>query len=153
MEEEVEYSFAGVLARYFAHGVAFSILLTLLVIAWVFLLAMLMMVGYFIGLILGFIILFIIIGGLNNYLANALWGIKVKGDLKTLLFHGMLLFIILLCIHGPAQLVISAIPSIVTSIVIFVIAAFADGFVGRTLALLLEEEVGEDESTDESDNY
>lgn len=134
--------------RYFIHGVAFSILLTLMVIAWAFLLAMLMIAGHLIGLIIGLVLLFIIIGGLNTYLVDVLWGIKVKYDFKTLLFHGMLLFLILLFIHLPAYLVINAIPGIVTSIVIFVIAAFADGFMGKALALGLEEEVGEDESTD-----
>jgi hypothetical protein len=145
MEDEVEYSFAGLLARYFVHGIAFSILLTLLGIAWAILLVILMIAGAFIGLIIGFILLFIIIGGLNIFLADILWGIVVRGGWKTFLLHGVVLSFILFIVHLPGALVFYAIPNIIALVAISIIAAFADGYVGKALALRLAEESSEDE--------
>jgi hypothetical protein len=60
-------------ARYFVHGLAFSLMFLVLAIVWVFLLIILVGIGFFIGLIIGLGLLFLIIGGLNSFITSLLW--------------------------------------------------------------------------------
>jgi len=140
VEEEEGYSWTSLLARYFLHGIAFSVLLLLLGFVWAVILVVLVVVGLFIGLIIGLIVLFFIIGGLNAFLTDFIWSIPVRSDWKGLLGHGFVLFLVLLIVGIPSYLVAIVAPGIVTSIVMFVAYAFIDGYVAKNVGKMWESE-------------
>jgi hypothetical protein len=140
MREEEYYSQKSSLVRYFLHGIAFSVLFSLLAIGWVFILVFLTVIGYIIGLMLGLIVLFFIIGGLNAFLTDFIWSIPVRSDWKGLLGHGFVLFLVLLIVGIPSYLVAIVAPGIVTSIVMFVAYAFIDGYVAKNVGKMWEME-------------
>ncbi len=121
-------------SKYFLHGMVFSILYLALAFVWVFLLVVLVIVGFFIGLMVGLVVLFFIVGGLNNFLTNLIWSVPIKTDWKSLLLHGLVLFILLLIVHIPNAIVNFLFPNIGLQIVVFLIYAFVDGFVARNSA-------------------
>lgn len=131
------------LAKYFVHGIVFSLLFTVLVIAWIFGFLILVILGSFIGLIIGLGILMLIIGGLNSFLTGLLW-FRVKTSFWCILGHGIVLFIVLLIVNGIFVLAPSlAFPGIGTTVVTFVIGSFLDGFVGKKVAGWWKEEYRE----------
>ncbi|MGB9713769.1 MAG: hypothetical protein ACPLZC_02180 [Candidatus Bathyarchaeales archaeon] len=100
----------------------------------------LVVVGSIIGLLIGLFVLFLLIGGLNAVLTDFIWGIPIESNWKSLLAHGFVLFIVLLIASIP-QLVISlVIPNIITTIVLFMIYCFIDGFIAKNIAGYWEEE-------------
>jgi len=78
-------------------------------------------VGYIIGLIIGFVILLFIIAWLNAALTDEIWHTQTRTDWKSLLGQGFVLFIALIIVHVPANLVNLAVPGIVAVIVLFVV--------------------------------
>lgn len=122
------------LAKYFIHGIAFSILFLILTIAWVFILVVLVSFGFIIGLIAGVGLLFLIIGDLNSVITTHLW-FGVKTSFWDLFFHGLVLFIILLVVNGIFVTVPSLVfPGIATTVVTLIITTFIDGFVAKKVA-------------------
>jgi len=122
------------LAKYFIHGIAFSLLFLLLAIAWVLILIILVGLGFIIGLIIGLGLLFLIVGFLNSIITVYLW-FDVKMSFLDLLFHGVALFVVLLIVNGISVTLPSlAFPGIATSVVTFIIASFLDGFVAKEVA-------------------
>lgn len=103
-------------------------------VAWAFLLAALVLVGLIIGLIIGVLILFFIIGWLNAALTGMIWDTEIRTSWKSLLVHGLVLFIGLLIAHIPASAINLAVPGLATVAVLFVVNCFVDGFVARTVA-------------------
>jgi hypothetical protein len=140
MLEEEGYSWVSLSARYFLHGIAFSVLLLLLEFVWAVALAVLVVIGLFVGLIMGLILLFFIIGGLNVFLTDLIWSISVRSDWKGLLSHGFVLFLVLVIVGIPSYLVAISAPSLVTSIVLFVVYAFIDGYIAKNVAKTWESE-------------
>jgi hypothetical protein len=133
------------------HGIAFSIILIVLVIFWSVILAILVAFGYVIGLIIGFIVLFYLLGGINVYLTGAIWGIQVKEDWKSLLRHGLVLLMGLIIVHIPAVIVALVVPSPVVTVPVLIVYGFVDGFVALHIGVLYEEEPEEaNEVSDES---
>lgn len=127
------------LAKYFVHGIAFSLIFTLLAIAWIFGFLMLIILGSYIGLIIGFGLLMLIIGGLNSVLTSILW-FPVKTSFWSIVGHGIVLFIALAIINTISVIVPSfAFPGIATQIVTFVVSSFVDGFIAKKVAGLWEE--------------
>jgi len=132
------------LAKYFVHGIAFSFLFLVLAFVLVFILVFLVAVGSFIGLIIGFGILMLTVGGLNCFLTEAIWGMETNTSFWSVLLHGFALFVILLFVYGILVMVPNiAFPSIATTVVTFIIGAFAGGFVAKKVAELFEEEFPE----------
>lgn len=128
------------LAKYFVHGIAFSLLFTILAIAWVFILLILISLGWLIGFIIGLGILILIIGGLNSFLTDLLW-FPVITSFWSIVGHGILLFIALAIANAVFVLAPSLVfPGIATQIVTFIIGSFVDGFVAKKIAGLWEEE-------------
>jgi hypothetical protein len=127
------------LIKYFSHGILFSGIFLILGIVWAIILAILVSVGLFIGFIIGVIVLFFIIGGINVFLTDYIWNISVKEDWKSLLAHGFLLFILLLLVNIPSIIIRLIDKSLVTSIVLFLIYCFIDGYISKTVALNWEE--------------
>lgn len=122
------------LAKYFIHGIAFSLFFLALAIAWVFVLMILVGLGFIIGLIIGLGLLFLIVGFLNSMITVNLW-FDVKMSFLDLFFHGLALFVILLIVNGISVALPSlAFPGMATTVVTFVISTFLDGFVAKNVA-------------------
>lgn len=139
------------LAKYFVHGMAFSLIFTFLAIAWIFGSLILVMLGSIIGLIIAFGILMLIMGSLNIFLTGLLW-FPVKTSFWSIVGHGIVLFIALTIINTIFVIVPSfAFPGIATQIVTFVVGSFVDGFVAKKVAEFWEEEApeGVSEATEE----
>jgi len=133
-----------ILAKFFVHGLAFSLLFTVLAILWIFGFLILILLGSFIGLIIGLGILMLIIGGLNSLLTSLLW-FPVKTSFWSILGHGIVLFIMLSIVNSIFLLVPSlAFPGITTTAITFIIGAFLDGFVSKKVARWWKEEYPED---------
>ena len=133
-QEEPQATWKTRLPRYFAQGFLFSLLFTGLAIVWVFLVVALVMIGLIIGLIIGFLILLFIIGGLNAVLTGWIWHTSIRTDWKALLVHGLILFIVLIIAHIPAFIVDVAVPSWATTLVLFIVYCFIDGFIAKKVA-------------------
>ncbi len=129
-----EFSGKFLLLKYFLHGILFSGIFLAMAFIWAIIFVVLIAFGSFIGLILGFIVLFFIISGINVFLADLIWGISVKSDWKSLLVHGFVLFILLIIVSIPSLVVNLIVPSLITTIVLFIIYCFIDGFVAKSLA-------------------
>ncbi len=139
MEEEQENRWR-VFAKYFTHGIAFSLLFVVLALVGIFIIAFLTLIGSFIGLIIGLGILMVAVGGLNCFLADIIWGIETNTSFWSLLLHGVALFFVLLIVNlilviGPNL----AFPRIETTVITFIIGAFVDGFIGKSLASMFPE--------------
>jgi hypothetical protein len=145
-----EFSWPSKLVRYFLHGIAFSTLLLLLAFVWVFILAILTMLGFIIGFIIGFIVLFFFIGGLNTLLTDFIWSTTVRSSWVILFIHGVGLFFILLILTLPSYLLTRSLPSLATSIFVFVAYAFVDGFIAKNLAFVWKEETSGSSDRDEA---
>jgi len=126
--------------KYFLHGISFSLLLLVMSFVWGFLLLVLVAVGLFLGLIIGFILLLFIVGGLNSFLTDLIWDVPIKTGWKSLLTHGFVLFIALLIADIPAIIINLLIPSLATTVVMFIVYAFIGGFIAKNVGLYWEEE-------------
>ncbi len=131
------------LAKYFLHGIAFSVLFLLLGIGWAVILVILVSLGFIIGLLIGLVLLFLIVGYLNSFITSLLW-FEVKRGFWDLLFHGVVLFIILLIVNAIFSLAPNlAVPGMATTVVSFIITSFLYGFVAKKVAGWWESEYRE----------
>lgn len=129
-----------VLAKYFVHGFAFSLLFTLLAILWIFGLLILTALGSLIGLIIGLGLLMLFTGGLNAFLTSLLW-FPVDTSFWSMVVHGIVLFISLLVVNGIALFLPSVVfPGLATTIATFILGSFIDGFVCKQVARFWEEQ-------------
>ena len=126
--------------RYFLHGIAFSLLSTVLLFVWVLLLFFLVMIGWFIGLIIGIIALLLFMGGLNAFLSGAIWSINTRTGLLSLLGHGLVLGLLQAVVHIPAIIVNLTVPNLASTIAVFVAYCFIDGFIAKKVAGWWKEE-------------
>jgi hypothetical protein len=141
-----EYLDWTVFAKYFVHGIAFSLLFIVLGLVVLFVTVALVAIGSLIGLIIGLGILMLAIGGLNCFLAEVIWGVHAKTSFWSLFFHGIVLFLALLVVNGILVAFPNFVfPSIATSVITFIIGAFAGGFVGKKVAGWFEEEFRREE--------
>ena len=136
-------------AKYFVHGIAFSFLFLILANVWLFYLVFLGGIttgapispyeGQFIGLTIELGLHFLIFGVLNAEITSTLW-FKVKKGFWNLLLHGVVLFVILIIVNFVIQTLPNlAQPGIPTTVITFLIAAFADGLIAKNVARLWEE--------------
>jgi len=137
----------NILLKYFLHGISFSFLLLVLAFVWTIIAVALVFIGFIIGLIIGFLVLFYIIGGINAVLTDLIWGVSIKTDRKSLLAHGFVLFILLIIAAIPQFVISFVVPSLATTIVMFIIYCFIDGFIAKSVAGLWEISILEDIST------
>jgi hypothetical protein len=150
---ETSYSRTTLLTKYFLHGLIFSLLLLALEIVWAFLLVFLVLIGYIVGLILGLIVLFFIIGGLNALLTQSIWDTYIKQNWKSLLGHGIVLFIALIVAAIPSLLVRYAYPSLIAEVFVFFVYCFVDGYIAKQVGFVFEEDRYEDETLEEPDKW
>jgi len=134
-----EYSLKNLLLRYFLHGILFSAMGLAMLIIWAFILVVLIIFGSLIGVILGLIVEFFIVGGLNVFLTSIIWSVSVRSDWKSLLVHGFVLSVVQLIAHVPVLFVNAIVPGLATTIVLFIIYSFIDGFLARRVARLWTE--------------
>lgn len=125
-------------AKYFVHGIAFSILFLIFFFVWAFILVFLTAIGSFIGLILGFGLLFLIVGFLNSVISTYLW-FEVETSLTDLFVHGLVLFIVLLILDVITVFLPSlAFPGTATRVITLFTSAFLYGFVAKRIARFWE---------------
>jgi len=82
-------------------------------------------------------------GALNVGLTEIIWGTMIGTSLKNILAHVILLLILLGLAGLPSSLVRNISPGLTTTIIMFVIYCFIDGFIARKVALIFEESDGD----------
>ena len=140
------HSFGSSLARFFLHGIAFSVLLASSTIVWAFVTTSLVIVGFTVGLMLGvlvslilsFVLFLFIVGGLNILLTEFVWKASIRQDWKAVLGHGLVLFIVLVLVGIPSIIIDFMVPSWVAIVVVYIAYCFLDGFVAKEIALVWE---------------
>ena len=142
-QEETVDSLLSLCVRYFLHGIVFSLLFFVLVFFGVFLTFFLVIIGSWLGLIIGIVFILFLMGALNVGLTEIIWGTIVGAGLLRLLVHGVLLLILLVLAGLPSSLVSYISPGLATTIIMFVIYCFIDGFIARKVALIFEESDGD----------
>ena len=122
------------LAKYFVHGLAFTILFLILSVVWLFFALILVTVGFILGFIIGLIVLFIMIGFLNALITTYLW-FDVKSGVWSLFVHGFVLTLSLAIVNSILVTIPNLVfPAIWTYVVTFIIGALADGFLAKNVA-------------------
>lgn len=86
------------LAKYFIHGVAFSLLFMVLSLAWAATFLVLLLLGSLIGLVIGIGLLMLVVGAVNTVITELLW-FHIKHTFWAIFLHGLALFVILLLIE------------------------------------------------------
>ncbi|TFG14658.1 hypothetical protein EU537_03035 [Candidatus Thorarchaeota archaeon] len=124
--------------RYYLHGFLWSVLLTVIAIGGVVILGPMVLIGSFLGLILVLILIFYAMGYLNKALTSFLWDEYINSNWMSLLFHGFLLFLVLLFLHLPVGVVVivlsSTMPPILESILpMLLVYPFIDGFIAKAI--------------------
>jgi hypothetical protein len=133
------------IARYFVHGILWSIAFTFVVLVWISIFVGLLFMGYIawwffiLALVVGFPLLFLLIGLVNSAITNIVWGREVNLGLISNLIHGFVLFIALLIAQIPGSLINGFLPNPVTVVAVFILYCFIDGFVAKSLAAGLVE--------------
>ena len=136
-----------IVAKYFVHGAAYSLLVMVLAIVWAFVAAIMLILGatmgvlsFFAGFVASFAILFIALGWLNAQISQYIWKIQVKQKWLSLLGHGLLLFIVI-AIAGIPSMIISAMmwsadlfTYVMFTIVNFLIYSLVDGYISKRVA-------------------
>lgn len=135
-----EYSRGSLLLRYFLHGIVFSLLWIVLMFAWAVFFVFLVMIGWLIGLVIGIIVLLLFAGGLNIFLSGLIWSLNVKSGWLSILSHGLVLLLLEAIAGIPAIIVELAVPNLATTITVFVVYCFVDGFIARNVASWWKEE-------------
>jgi transcription elongation factor Elf1 len=128
------------IAKYFLHGVAYSLLVIGFLFVWIFLLVVLLVIGSILGLLLGFLVIIMGVGYVNSFLSGYFWDIQTPTKWSSLLVHGLVLmiamglagtpFIFLEFLVGP----LTSIFSIVAILVLFVIHSIVNGYLGKAVA-------------------
>lgn len=108
-------------------------------LVWAVAFVILVVFGKFIGLIIALVLLFFIIGGLNTFLTELIWDIYVRSSWQSILGHGLALFIILLIVAIPNIIIDLVVPGLATTIALFIIYCFIDGFIARKVGFWFEE--------------
>lgn len=135
VEEETEEGTWKIFAKYFVHGFTFSLLfLGFGVYFWlrVVFLGIFMIFPY---AIIGIAILLFFVGGLNILLTSVIWDIEIDTAFLRLLLHGITLLLFLSIMNGIFILLPNFLfPGIPTAAITFIVGAFVDGYVGKSVA-------------------
>jgi hypothetical protein len=127
------------IAKYFIHGIVFSVLFLVLGIIWVFVLVGLVAIGLIIGLIIGFALLILIVGFINAIITSYLW-FPIKMSFWDLVGHGFILSIILFIVDIIIVMIPNhTFPGIATVVITRIIISFLYGFIGKKVAGFWEE--------------
>ena len=132
-ENSKESFFRYLLPRYFVHGLLFSVFGFIIGLLLAFVFLGLIVLGAFIGLAIGFIILFLVLGGINAFLMYRIWNIQLNENWKSMLVHGFALAIVFLAVSIPSFIIRFYAASLLTTIVLFIIYCFIDGYVAKAV--------------------
>lgn len=144
-EEQSAIDMPTLIAKYFLHGVAYSLLLIGLTFVSILLLVALVVVGSILGLLLGFLIMIMGVGYVNSFLSGYFWNIQTPTKWSSLLVHGLVLMIAIGLAGTPfialEFLVGSLAPvfSVIAIPVLFVIHSIVNGYIGKAVASMQEE--------------
>ncbi len=126
-------------AKYFAHGLLYSILTALFTLVWVFLFGGLVFFGAFLGILFALFLLFIGYGFANSIVMRFLW-FPVRHGWKVYLGQGLALGLSLFLVEFvpllfaiPSLLTLSPSDLLIARIVITVIYAFIAGLLGKAI--------------------
>ncbi|MFW9955137.1 MAG: hypothetical protein ACFFD3_11335 [Candidatus Thorarchaeota archaeon] len=125
------------LARIYVHGIVFSMLSPFIYFAFVPIAATLVWIGSILGLVLSILVLIAMIGGVNIGLSDAIWNIKTRVRLPSVLAHGGILLAIMLPL-GLLNILVSIYGIVATLLVGILVHPFVYGFIFRTVALQFE---------------
>jgi hypothetical protein len=132
-ENSEESFFRYLLPRYFVHGLLFSMFGFIIGVMLIFVFAGLVLVGSFIGLIIGFLLLFLVVGAVNAFLMDKIWNIQVNENWGIMLVHGFALALVFLMVSIPSFIISLYARSLPTTIVLFIIYCFIDGYVAKAV--------------------
>lgn len=126
-------------AKYFAHGILYSVVIALFTPVWVFLFFGLSFVGALLGILIAFVLLYILIGLANSVVTSLLW-FPVRHGWRVYLGQGLALglslffveFVPLLLLADPLRS-LSPSDQSTAGIVITVIYAFIAGLLGKAI--------------------
>jgi mannose/fructose/N-acetylgalactosamine-specific phosphotransferase system component IIC len=149
MDESEDESVPRLVGKFFVHGLLYSLICLGLYFVFAFVIVGLVLGGLSIGLIIGLVLLMFALGWTNVFLMDLIWDISAKEDLLSLFIHGLLLVIVFALVSIPIFIVNLFIPSILTTIVLFIIYCFIDGLVAMAVGSIWEEgtEDGGDDET------
>lgn len=132
--------FRGGFSKYFLHGYTLSFVVFGFTFTIQFLIALSdLIIGAF-GLIIALGILFISVGFLNSESAHRIWGITTQGYWLHQLSHGIVLSVLLGCVHLPYFLGFYYIEfsystlDILVTLFSFIFYSVIDGFIGKRVA-------------------
>lgn len=120
------------------HGLGLSILMFVLVIGWALILMILLALGSILGLLIGLGVLALALGYINAFLAEAVWEMSTDEALTSKLFHGGLLFLILLIVNLPWVAIEYYSSHWLITVVLFIIYVPIHGYVGKRVAEVFE---------------
>ena len=127
-------------ARYFAHGLLFSLALSLISIMWLsstFLLILAFRSQICFGIVVlgaALCVLIIVVACLNTMLAEKIWGLRLEHDRKNLFTHGFVLISFLTIVSFPSMVIMSATTDVAVMMALFLAYCFIDGYVGKWVA-------------------
>jgi hypothetical protein len=121
----------GLWARYFAHGILFSLLIIMGSVVWAIVMIPLVLCGAFIGLIIALLLLVLLFGFINALLCDWIWNLSMDYKGTSVFLHGFVIILILIAASIPSMLVQAVVPNLLVSIMLFIVYCFVDGVVGR----------------------
>jgi len=139
-EEQSAIHMPTLIAKYFLHGVAYSLLVVGFVLVWIFLLVALVVIGSILGLLLGLLVMVMGVGYLNSLLSGYFWKIQTQTKWSSLLVHGLMLMIAIGLASVPFMILeylaesLTPVVSIVAILVLFVIHSIVNGYLGKAVA-------------------
>ena len=139
-----EKKYWKILAKYFLHGMGFSVLYLILTIVSIFVYSILISIGLFLGFIIGLALLMLIIGLSNNIFMTELWDVSMQTGFWSTLVHGITVFIMLLIVGVPFVIIELAAPSMITEVAILIVGSFPRGFIAKKVGEWWKTEEKED---------
>jgi hypothetical protein len=135
VESPMHESRAKIILKYFAHGIFFDLLITLLIVGFFFVGAVLILVVGLVGLIVTIAAMMVLFGVANNLINRAVWGDSMNWSILALLIHGLGLFVALLIVNSVIDLLpLLFFPGLTTTIVLFIPTCIMDGRICRSIA-------------------
>ena len=139
-EEQNAIHMPTLIAKYFLHGVAYSLLVIGLTFVSILLLVALVVIGSILGLLLGFLIMIMGVGYVNSFLSGYFWNIQTPTKWFSLLVHGLVLMIAIGFASIPFMILEYLAASLapvffaITILVLFVVHSIVNGYLGKAVA-------------------
>ncbi len=116
--------------KYFLHGFAFSVLMMFVLLGWTAITSELLRFAI-IGILFGLFSIVLMVGFVNFALNKMIWNIDMSVEASSILINGLRVLLILLFVNIPNFLISYLVPGTVTTIMLFVVYCFVDGYFAR----------------------